>query len=341
MKIKLLDWIVSPCCAAPLRFSSLDQMPGGAADIETGALACSTCGHKYPIVRGVPRLLPPGQGDAKVASTAASFSYEWSRYPGTPEEDERIFLEESQLKPEDLKGKLILDAGCGMGRYSMACLNRGAEVVAMDLSMSLERLVEAARREPNLHVVQGDLHKPPLRKGIFDLVYSHGVLHHTSDTRKAFMAVSELVKPEGLLSVWLYGMAGKYEEFATNPLRTDRAWVGEHRRLAWMIVGLRHFISDSIRLFTTRLPLAVAYAVCYPLTVLGAIPGLKYLTFSVHPKFKVRLIENFDWISPHFQFHHTKEELASWYEEAGFDVLSYLPHGLVPKPGILGRRRRG
>ncbi len=82
----------------------------------------------------------------------------------------------------------------------------------------------------------------------------------------------------------------------------------------------------------------VVYALCYPLTWAGAVPGLKWLTYSVHPDFRVRLIENFDWLSPPFQSHHTKEELALWYGEEGFIPLKVLPHGLVPKPGILGRK---
>jgi len=61
----------------------------------------------------------------------------------------------------------------------------------------------------------------------------------------------------------------------------------------------------------------------------------------VEPDFSVRWIENFDWLSPPFQWHHTKEELTRWFQESGFEVLKVLPHGLVPKPGVLGRRLRG
>ena len=340
MKADAIARLASPCCGEPMRFSRLLQMPGDVTELEAGSLACSACRREYPIVSGVPRLLPQGRSDARVAATSASFAWEWSRYPGAMAEDERIFLEECQLPASALKDKLVLDAGCGMGRYALVALGLGAEVVALDLSESLARLIPAARENTRLQVVQGDLLQPPFRKGTFDIVYSHGVLHHTSDTRQAFLAVAALVKPEGLLSVWVYGKAGRWRDFATNPLRPGRDWVGRHRRLAWCVVGIRQLFSDSLRLFTVHLPLALTYLLCYPLAVLGAVPLLKYLTFSVHPRFKVRLIENFDWLSPPFQFHHTKEELAEWFEEAGFDVLQVLPHGLVPKPGILGRKRR-
>jgi hypothetical protein len=133
-------------------------------------------------------------------------------------------------------------------------------------------------------------------------------------------------------------MAGEFSEFKTNPLREDRERLRAHRRLAWVVVGVRHAFSDFVRFFTTRLPMQATYALCWPLAALGAVPVLKYLTFSVHRDFMVRVIENFDWISPPFQYHHTKEELASWFEKAGFTILRVLPHGLVPKPGILGRK---
>ena len=123
-----------------------------------------------------------------------------------------------------------------------------------------------------------------------------------------------------------------------NPLKPEKKWIAKNRRLAWWIVLLRHCVSDFIRVFTTRLPVPLVYAICYPLTWLGAVPGLKYLTFSVDPRFRVRLIENFDWISPPYQWHHTKEELLSWFKEEGYSALNVLPHGLVPKPGVLGRR---
>ncbi|MFA6002668.1 MAG: methyltransferase domain-containing protein [Elusimicrobiota bacterium] len=341
MKLSLLPYLASPCCQAPLRFAELAALPDAHADIVSGQLGCTRCDETYPIKDGVPRLLLGGEGDARVAKTRASFTWEWMRYPGSLAEDERVFLEECQLPAAEFAGKLVLDAGCGMGRYALVARALGAEVVAVDLSDSLLRLVEAARRDPKLHVVQGDLLRPPLCKDAFDIVYSHGVLHHTRDTRAAFQAVAGLAKKTGLLSVWLYGQAGRFADFATNPLRPDRAWVMRHRRLAWSIVAVRHGFSDFLRFFTTRLPLAATYAVCYPLTLLGMVPLLKYLTFSVHPDFRVRLIENFDWLSPPFQYHHTKEELADWYAEAGYEVLRVLPHGLVPKPGILGRKRRG
>lgn len=338
MKLSLLPVLACPACRGPLKFAALDSFPRHDQEVESGTLACTRCAAEYPVTDGIPRLRPPDALHRDAAKTRAAFGWEWLRYPGSLPEDEAIFLEEVQLPKDQLAGKLILDAGCGMGRYSKVATRLGGEVVAVDMSESLIRVAEAARTDPKLHPVEGDLLHPPFKEGAFDLVYSHGVLHHTMDTKAAFDAVSALVKRGGHLSVWLYGKAGRFAEFATNPLKPGREWVSRHRRLAWWVVLVRHIISDFVRIFTTRLPVPIVYALCYPITLLGAVPGVKYLTFSVHPDFQVRLIENFDWISPPYQWHHTKEELARWYHERGFTVLKVLPHGLVPKPGVLGRK---
>ena len=340
MRLALLPLLACPVCGGDLRFAEVETHPRLDDDVREGSLSCAACRRAYPIRAGIPRLRPPEDVPADAEKTRESFGWEWLRYPGSRPGDEAVFLEETMIPREAFAGKLVLDAGCGMGRYSAVACSLGAEVVAADMSDSLIRVAEKAASDPKLHPVECDLLKPPFKKGVFDLAYSQGVLHHTADTRRAFAAVAALVKPGGLLSVWLYGKAGRYADFATNPVRPGREWIVRHRRLAWAVVLVRHGLSDLVRAFTTRLPVRAVYALCYPLTVLGAVPGLKYLTFSVDPDFQARLIENFDWVSPPYQWHHTKEELVRWFGEAGFAALKVLPHGLVPKPGVLGRRQR-
>lgn len=338
MKPSLLSILACPVCGGDLEFAAAEPCPLRAAEVEEAALACKLCAREYPVTGGVPRLRPPSAVARATAKTRDAFGWEWLRYPGSLPGDKETFLEETMLPPHEFAGKLVLDAGCGMGRYGAVALSLGAEVVAVDMSESLIRVAKLAKTQPKLHPVEADLLHPPFKKGVFDVAYSQGVLHHTADTRAAFAAVAALVKPRGLLSVWLYGKAGRFSDFATNPLKPGRGWIVRHRRLAWWVVLVRHAVSDFVRTFTTRMPVSVVYALCYPLTWLGVVPGLKWFTYSVDPRYQVRLIENFDWISPPYQWHHTKEELLRWYGEAGFSVINVLPHGLVPKPGALGRK---
>lgn len=339
MRPDLLPLLGCPACGGKLAFSSLEKLPRPGEDVEQGLLACGSCKAGYRIEGSIPRLAPPVR-DGRVRRTSRSFAWEWLRYPGPLPEDRAILLEETQIPAESWRGRRVLDAGCGMGRYARAALELGAEVVALDLSEALTRLLPLARENPRLHLVQGDLLSPPLARGAFDIVYSQGVLHHTADTRAAFERVAALVKKGGAVSVWVYGSPGSYSSFRTNPLKPGRAWLKAVLPLVWIVVWFRRVASDLLRVVTTRLPVPVLYALCYPLAWLGAFPLLKYLTFSVHPRWRVRLIENFDWLAPPFQTKHTKEELADWFDRAGLRVVSRLPHGVVPKVGALGRRDR-
>src|SRR5206468_1645705 len=53
-------------------------------------------------------------------------------------------------------------------------------------------------------ILRGDLLRPPLAKGTFDRIYSIGVLDHTPDPRRAFLALARSLKPGGRIAIWVY-----------------------------------------------------------------------------------------------------------------------------------------
>jgi len=215
----------------------------------------------------------------------------------------------------------------------------GAEIIGLDLSKSVLKAYEKTRPHPFAHIIQADIMRLPFRKAQFDVIYSLGVLHHTPDARQAFLHLAKRLKVNGIISVWLYGTAGPFAKFKTNPLKKDWA---QHftstfaQRLHWLLLLLRESLYNCLRKITTGMNIPLLYMLCYPLAALGKIPLLKYLTSSVHPNWRVRLQENFDWFSPEYQTHHTKEEVQGWFAEAQVDVVSLLKHGFIPKVGIKG-----
>ncbi len=327
-------------------------------------MTCQSCTAAYPIIEGIPlfnsnsfclhaefvrkyadkiqqsaQLIDKATIFSKIhGQTQERFGHEWMNYPGPMAEDRKIFLEETQIPQSDWAGKTVLDAGCGMGRYTRIAHDLGAHVIAMDLSHALIRLQEAAFNSDRMHLIQGNLLSIPLKEESLDTAYSIGVIHHTPSAKEAARQLAKTVKPGGHLSFWVYGTAGSFKHFQTNPLRKDRTGLKKIILLAWFIVGIRQFISDFLRVVTIRISHKCLYLLCYPLALLGKIPFIKYLTFSVHPLWRVRLQENFDWLSPPYQSHHTKEEIIQWIQEEGFDLLKILPHGFVPKPGVLGKK---
>jgi SAM-dependent methyltransferase len=92
-------------------------------------------------------------------------------------------------------------------------------VIGADLTRASLRLAEAAARRfqvDQVQFVETDLHRPGLRDGAFDVVYSSGVLHHTPNPRTAFAHLARLVRPGGII------VLGLYNAFARIPFRLRR-----------------------------------------------------------------------------------------------------------------------
>ena len=168
--------------------------------------------------------------NADQARTRDSFGYEWTRlYPEHGHTHARVAGRARHLSrvhahgAVGLRGKLVLDGGCGNGRYAKLANDWGARVVAVDISAAVE-IASRTRRPANVDVVQADLFKLPFRPNTFDLAYSVGVLHHTPDARGAFKAIQPLVKPGGFFSIFVHGQ-GNRALYATN--RWLRAWTAK------------------------------------------------------------------------------------------------------------------
>jgi SAM-dependent methyltransferase len=206
------------------------------------------------------------------------------------------------VDPRELAGRLVLDAGCGGGRYARLLGRQGARVIGVDLSSAVDKAAELCADLPEVEIVQADLLDLPVAEGAFDLVYSIGVLHHTPDPRRAFGQIARRVKPGGRLAVWLY---------RRNTLPQE-------------------WLNTALRAVSTRLPTPVLEPLCAGLGALGGIPGLnrtlnKLANFSNHPDRTLRVCDNFDWYAPCYQSHHTTDELRRWFAEEGFTDLVDLP----------------
>jgi len=116
----------------------------------------------------------------------------------------------SPIEPAFFEGKLVLDAGCGIGRHAFFAARYGAkDVVAMDLSAAVETAFRNIGRLPNAHVIQADILAPPFAraagKGAFDFIYSIGVLHHLPDPEAGFRSLVRCLRPGGTFFGWVYG----------------------------------------------------------------------------------------------------------------------------------------
>ena len=145
-----------------------------------------------------------------------SFDYQWGSLPtGAWLSDdprfgaqvERIISEEElAIDPIWFRGRRVLDAGCGNGRWTDGFVRLGCDVTAMDASINA---MEQVRRRfgDAVRTLRGDvLEADRLLAGeTFDLVWSWGVLHHTADTGRGIRSLERLVADDGLLYLYLYG----------------------------------------------------------------------------------------------------------------------------------------
>lgn len=103
-------------------------------------------------------------------------------------------------------GLKVLEIGCGLGTDGAQFAKAGADYTGVDLT---EAAVELARKRFELFNLPGkfktaDAEKLEFADGSFDLVYSHGVLHHTPDTERAVKEIHRVLRPRGRAVIMLY-----------------------------------------------------------------------------------------------------------------------------------------
>jgi len=184
MNPELLALLRCPKTGQHLHF---EELVGG---VESERLLISEDGcHRYPVRNGIPRFVAE-------SNYADNFGMQWNHFrktqldshSGHPISSER-YWKATGWSPEMMKGKWVLDAGCGAGRFAEVALGAGANVVALDYSSAVDACHANLKHHPNLHVVQGDIYALPFAPETFDFVYSLGVLQHTPDVAAAFAAL--------------------------------------------------------------------------------------------------------------------------------------------------------
>ena len=178
-------------------------------------------GDEYAVVGGIPRFCPR-------ENYAESFGFQWNKFDTVQLDSgstwgqvshDRLFAQTEWSK--DLRGQRIMEAGCGMGRFTEHLVATGADVWSFDYSRAVEANARNASKATgsipdNLHLAQGDIFAPPYAPASFDKVLCIGVIQHTPDPAKAFESLVRFVKPGGEIVIdcyrldWQSFFLGKY-----------------------------------------------------------------------------------------------------------------------------------
>jgi uncharacterized protein YbaR (Trm112 family)/SAM-dependent methyltransferase len=339
MHPRLLEILACPVCGGAFELSVTEQT---GETIDEGTLRCSGCARSYPITAGIPRLLPedPRAGSQEHFVSEFTQLAEGDRDIDPPELLEYLFYSRAGIDPSVyekvpgdpyrtsiapgtykadrsfLENKLILDAGCGPGRFTgVAAAAPGSRVVGMDVGEHIDRARSRLSHLDNVDLVQGSALAPPFVPGSFDYAFSIGVLHHTPDPRAAALAVARLVGANGAISLWVYPPS-----YWGGPIKAPVA-KALHRRMSKMDTA------DALRFCTRRL---------YPLGKLQARVAdkrwKKYLAAPLflinvprHPQREVMIATIYDYYGPTFISVHTDAEVVEWLRTAGFANARSLP----------------
>ena len=303
MKEALLRYLLCVDCRG--EFSVFVAKAEG-AEIMEGALKCLSCSGRIPIIGGIPYFSRVHKTRA-VTRTVERFGYQWNAFYNISDYYERQFLDWIHpLSPPDFRDKIVLDAGCGKGRHAYFSASFGArEVIALDLSSSVEAAFRNTRHLPNVHVVRADIYRLPL-KPVFDLAYCIGVLHHLSDPEQGFHTLRTLVRPGGELAIWVYG-------------RENNGWI------VWLFDPVRKTV-------TSRLPYPVLKSFAWTAT-LFLYPVLRcvYQPVNRHLKPLSRFLFYNDYFAYISQFPFREIYGTVVFDHMTAPIAHYLPRSEVER----------
>jgi len=116
-------------------------------------------------------------------------------------QEQMIELIQSKLK--SLKGKKILEAGCGKGYESLQLSKLNADIVAVDYSKEAIKLLskQVKKQKSNLKICQADIRNLPFKDKHFDLVFSQGVLEHFKNPDEVLKEQYRVLKHNGLIII--------------------------------------------------------------------------------------------------------------------------------------------
>lgn len=240
---------------------------------EGNALTCSE-GDRFIRVGDIPRfVIGPHYAEA--------FGEQWKRYRLTQLDSftktsisrDRLYRCLGEALRTDLRGKHVLECGCGAGRFTEILLDLGASVTSIDLSDAVEANLENLPHNETHRVAQADISALPFEAQQFDLVLCLGVVQHTPDPEKTLAHLYAQVKHGGALVIdhytWTLSWCTKTAPLIRHIAKRLRPQVGI--KLTETLVDMFYPLHKATRHFRpghmllSRISPVLSYCHAYPL----------------------------------------------------------------------------
>lgn len=328
MQMKLLDVLACPQCGGALTCAKNETDSKG--EVLAGQLECESGNHHFPIEDGIPRFVSR-------LNYAASFGYQWNRFKleqidsanGTNLSANRFYSETGWTK-EWLRGKWVLDAGCGAGRFLDVAAESEAECVGLDISSAIDAARANLAGRKNVHFVQASIYEPPFRPGAFQACYCIGVVQHTPDPQKTMQILPRLLGPGGRIAITAYERKRWTKLYAKYLVRPVTKKLDQKRLLAAIKAAMPVLFPVTNILF--RLPLVGRL-------FMFAIPVANYVhepALTSRQRYDWAILDTFDMLAPQFDQPRTQQEVEEALSSGGIVELRRLPNAGLNIVGAKG-----
>ena len=264
------------------------------------------------------------------SQTAESFGYKWRTFPIIDDE----WLEQLKtwfLKRYDftlprfkqfINGKTVLDAGCGMAWRTnwFRSLNRSGTVVGLDIA---KEAVRTGKTLLDADVVLGTLETLPFPSEFFGYIACEGVIHHTQNPERCLSKLAEALKPDGLLTLYVYKQKPLLRALADKAIRekTTKMGFGECLDFSQKITELgKQLYNVKGTIQVPDIPMLGVKAGTYTVQSFIYQYFLKCYWDWQSQDHDRSLAVNFDWYSPENAHSFGRGELERLVAESGLHI---------------------
>ena len=265
--------------------------------------------NEYEITNSIPRFI-------NKENYSNNFGWQWNKWASVQFEHSninkpmegyttRMFNQITEWDKDDLSEKIVLDMGCGSGRFTDVVLSNGGYVIAVDNSSAIDAAKDNLKENLDKALfVQADVLNLPIKDNVVDLSFSIGVLHHTPDPLKGINESFRTLKKNGEFALSVYSKNTNYDLTMVHLWRkVFRATWPIFRQYppliySYLFGGLNHYLAKLNRFLT------------YPIKIIFPTISLPDLRWSI--------LDTFDSITTSYQSSHTFYEVYSWLKDSGY-----------------------